>query len=228
MNRFVGTCLLVASLATFPAGAHEAGDIIIRSGIIHVSPNEDSDRINVAGLATLDGVEVDTDTQLGITGTYMLSNRLGIGLVGSTPFEHEIKIENTSVTAGTTKHLPPVVLLQYYFGESSDRFRPYVGLGVNTTIFFDEDVDDELNTALDTIVGVPAGTVDADLELDQSWGAAGEIGFDYQLNDRWGINGAVWYVDLSTEATVKTAAGNVDFDVDLDPIVYMLGLSYKF
>ncbi len=228
MKTIAGICLLAGGLAAMPSFAHEAGDIIVRGGIAHASPNDDSDRINVAGLAMLDGVEVDSDTQLGITATYMLSDRLGIELLASTPFEHDISIENTPIKAGTTKHLPPTLSMQYFFGRPSYAFRPYVGLGVNTTIFFDEDVDPELNAALDTIVGLPAGSVDADLELDQSWGIAGQVGFDYRLNDRWGINGAIWYIDLSTEATVKTAVADVDFDVDVDPFVYMLGLSYTF
>ena len=41
------------------------------------------------------------------------------------------------------------------------------------------------------------------------------------------LNAQVRYIDISTDATVKTTAGNVDFDVDIDPMVYMIGLGFK-
>ena len=228
MKKTVGLMLAGALLVSPVANAHEAGDIILRGGFANVSPQEDSDRINVAGLATLDGVTVDGNTQIGITATYMLSDSLGIEVLAATPFEHDIAIKNASVRAGSTKHLPPTVSLQYFFGSSGSAFRPYVGAGINTTIFFSEDVDPQLNAALDGIAGVAPGTVNASLELDQSWGLAVQAGFDYRLNDTWGVNAAIWYIDISTDATIKTPLPDVTFGVDVDPFVYMVGLSYKF
>ncbi len=61
-----------------PTMAYEQGDWIIRAGAADVDPDTDSDKIDIAGLATLDGVDVDDDTQLGITGTYMLTDSWGI------------------------------------------------------------------------------------------------------------------------------------------------------
>ncbi len=227
ISHLVGLVVLLLGLSS-PALAHEKGDFILRAGAANVSPNEDSDRIDIAGLAVLDGVTVDSNTQLGITLTYMLTENLGLGVLAATPFEHDIAIENAPVKAGSTKHLPPTITLQYFFGESSDAFRPYVGAGINNTTFFEEDVDPQLNAALDGIVGLPAGTVDASLDLDASWGLALEAGFDYKLGDNWGINGAIWYIDISTDATVSTAVADVPFGVDIDPLVFMFGLSYTF
>lgn len=227
--RYTQLFLLVLMLASGPSAlAHEKGDIILRGGAANVSPNEDSDRIDIAGLAVLDGVTVAANTQVGITLTYMLSDRFGIGVLASTPFEHDIAIENAPVKAGSTKHLPPTVTLQYFFGESSDAFRPYVGAGINNTTFFEEKTDPQLNAALEGIIGVPAGTIDSRLDLDPSWGLAAEVGFDYSLGDNWGINAAIWYIDISTDATISTQAADVKFNVDIDPFVYMIGLSYTF
>ncbi len=220
--------LLVLLALTLPgAYAHEEGDWIVRLGPTTVAPNEDSDVIDVAGLVTLPGVDVGDDTQLGITATYMLTNNWGIELLAATPFQHTIKISDIGLKAGDTKHLPPTLMAQYYFNAASD-FRPYVGVGVNSTIFFEEDVSDELNLALDGIVGLPPGTVDADLSLDQSWGLSAQIGFDYMVNDNWLINGAVWYTDIDTEAKIKTAIADVKFDVEIDPYVYILSVGYRF
>ncbi|MCB1645650.1 MAG: outer membrane beta-barrel protein [Pseudomonadales bacterium] len=219
---------LMIGMISFQAHAHSAGDMILRAGAISVNPNEDSDRIDVAGLATLQGVNVDLDTQLGLTGVYMLTDNVGIELLAATPFTHDIKVKGTTIKAGDAKQLPPTISLQYYFGEASSQFRPYAAVGFNTTIFFDEDVSQQLNSALDGIVGLPAGTVDASLELDPSYGLSAEVGFDYMLNDNWMINGAIWYADIDTTATIKTAVANVSFDVDIDPFVYFISVGYKF
>ena len=84
--KVIGLVLLVA--CGFSAQAHEKGDFIVRGGLANVSPNEDSDRIDIAGLAVLDGVTVDANTQLGLTFTYMLTSNVGVTLLAATPFEH--------------------------------------------------------------------------------------------------------------------------------------------
>jgi outer membrane protein len=208
--------------------AHEAGDWIVRAGPIFANPNEDSDSIDVAGIVTLPGVDVGDETQLGLTGVYMLSDRWGLELLAATPFTHDIDLSDLPVKAGSTKQLPPTLSLQYYPEIGGPKFNPYFGIGVNATIFFEEDVDDELNLALDGIVGLPAGTVDADLKLDDSWGVAAQIGFDYMLSDNLLINGAIWWIDIDTEAKISTAIADVKFDVEIDPVVYFISIGYKF
>lgn len=220
--------LFLAMLVAIPAMAHEDGDVIVRVGAAMVDPDVSSDVIDVAGIVTLPGVDVDDNTQVGITAAWMWTSNVGIELLASTPFTHDIEVADVGVKAGDTKHLPPTLMLQYYPIAGNVKFNPYVGIGVNTTIFFDEDVDDELNAALDGIVGLPPGTVDADLDLDQSWGLAAQVGFDYMIDEKWLINGAIWYIDIDTEAKISTAIADVKFDVEIDPWVYMLSVGYKF
>ena len=57
----------LAMLLAAPAVAHEEGDWIVRVGAATVAPDESSDVIDVAGLVTLPGVDVDDNTQVGIT-----------------------------------------------------------------------------------------------------------------------------------------------------------------
>ena len=220
--------LILSVIIAQPAMGHEKGDWILRGGAIVVAPDESSDAIDVAGIVTLPGVDVGNETQVGITGTYMLSESLGLELLAATPFTHDIDLSDLPIKAGSTKQLPPTLSLQYYFGESSAAFRPFVGVGLNATIFFEEDVSSELNAALDGIVGLPAGTVDADLSLDDSYGLAAQVGFDYMINENWLINGTVWWMDIDTEAKVSTAVADVKFDVEIDPVVYLLSVGYRF
>ena len=216
-----GSLLLGAASVT----AYEAGDFIVRAGAANVDPNDDSDALELNG-AALAGTEaeVDDDTQLGLTFTYMLTNHIGVGLLAATPFEHDLKADmggGVKYDAGSAKHLPPTVTLQYFPMDGASKFQPYVGVGVNYTKFFDEDVDSELENALSLTGG--------DLELDDSWGWAAQVGFDYALDERWLLNASVWYLDLQTDAKFKFDQPVViEADVDVDPWVYMIGIGYKF
>jgi outer membrane protein len=103
--------------------------------------------------------------------------------------------------------------------KAESRFQPYAGVGINYTKFFEEDVASEL----EGIVG--AG---GKLKLDDSWGVAFELGMDYALSDRWVVNAAVWYIDIDTDAKFNFPGAEVKTKVDIDPLVYMVGIGYKF
>jgi len=227
------TKLAVAVTAAIAAGgaltaqAHEAGDIIIRAGIANVDPSGDSESIVLpTEPATVlpGGVDVDDDTQLSIIGTWMVTDNWGLELLAATPFEHDITQPDLGIDAGSTKHLPPTLSLQYYPRGGSDGWQPYVGIGVNYTYFFDEDIDPALGDALGAVLGATS----AQLELEDSFGLAGQVGVDIPLNDNWMLNAGVWYIDIGTTADVRTDVGTVSFDVDIDPWVYNVGIAYKF
>jgi outer membrane protein len=219
---------LVAALAggSLAVQAHEKGDMIIRFGATTVEPDADSDAINLPGVPTL-RADVDDDTQLGIIPAWMITDKIGLELLAATPFEHDISVGGKGVPdidAGSTKHLPPTLSLQFYPLGGNSGWQPYVGVGVNYTYFFDEDVDGELKDALGAILGAEK----ASLSLSDSWGLSAQAGVDIPLGNQWGINLAVWYIDISTEAKIKTDVGTVKFDVDIDPWVYNIGVFYRF
>lgn len=219
---------LVAALAggSLAAQAYEKGDMIIRLGATMVDPDADSDAINLPGVPTL-RADVDDDTQLGIIPAWMITDKIGLELLAATPFEHDISVGGKGVgdiDAGSTKHLPPTLSLQFYPLGGNSGWQPYVGVGVNWTYFFDEDVDGELKDALGEILGAEK----ASLSLSDSWGLSAQAGVDIPLGNQWGINLAVWYIDISTEAKLKTDVGTVEFDVDIDPWVYNVGIFYRF
>ena len=223
--------LSTAVMATLMSGAlsvqaYEEGDWIVRVGAVTVAPNESSDNIVLPTdpVTVLKGASVGDDTQLGLIGAYMLTNTVGIELLASTPFEHDISVRGTSIDAGTTKQLPPTLSLQWYPRGGQDGWQPYLGMGVNYTIFFDEEVDPDLENALGALLG--ASTVD--LELDDSIGISAQAGVDFPLSENLSLNLGVWYIDLGTTATIKTDVGRVKFDVDIDPLVYNVGIAYRF
>lgn len=213
--------------------AYEAGDMIFRAGIASVQPNDDSDPLTLNGteLSTLGlglprtEVQVDGNSQLGLTFTYMLNQHWAIDVLAATPFKHEIHAGALGVQAGEAKHLPPTVSLQYYPMGGGSNIQPFVGLGLNYTTFFSEEVDSELNTTLATL----GATGDADMSLDDSWGLAMQAGIDYKYNEHWILNGTIWYTDIETSADINVPGlGVLKTDVTIDPWVYMLSVGYLF
>jgi outer membrane protein len=216
--------------------AYEQGDWILRLGATTVAPDTNSDDINLPG-GLVAKAEVDNDTQLGIIPAYMLTDSWAIEVLAATPFEHNIEaqgqgaINGTNLDAGSTKHLPPTVSLQWYPRGGQSGWQPYIGAGLNYTIFFDEKTDGQLVSLLGDLT---AGAVnDADLNLDDSFGLAAQAGVDIPIDDHWAINAEVWYIDLGTQAEITAkangaTAAKVKFDVQLDPWVYNIGIAYRF
>lgn len=160
---------------------------------------------------------VNSDTQLGLTFGYMFTDNISLEVLAATPFSHNISVNGFGELA-ETKHLPPTFMVQYYFGESNSKFRPYVGAGINYTVFFSE----ELNSKAKNDVGL------SDLSLKDSWGLAANVGLDYSLNEDWFLNASVWYADIDTTASYKAGGKQYSTKVEIDPWVFMIGGGYKF
>ncbi len=208
------------------AQAYEAGDMILRVGAASVNPEDESDEAKIGGTDVADilgvssvTVSADDNIQIGITGTYMLTPNWGIELLAATPFSHDVDlvVDGSGEKLGSIKHLPPTLSLQYYFMGSGSKFQPYVGVGLNYTLFFSEELTGDAEDA-----GF------SNLKLDDSIGLAVEAGFDYAIDEHWLINAAVWKIDIGTTAEVDLAGSTVEVDYDLDPWAFMVGVGYKF
>lgn len=197
---------VVSLVGSGQALAYGAGDVYTRIGVAKVSPKGGNGTLDTA-LGDL-AVDVQDKTDFAFTLGYRFHDKFGVELLAALPFEHDIHLNGANIAS--TKHLPPTLTLQYYpLGGSDARVQPYAGVGVNYTRFSSEQVD---------IEGV-------DLHLDNSWGAAGQVGVDLLIDEHWALNAAAWYLDIDTDASVGgSAAGSVE----IDPVVVMAGVSYRF
>jgi len=232
MNKsLLGASLIALAIAAPLAHAHQAGDILVRAGAITVNPNTDSSSVKVdqgplrgadlGGKATL-----GSDTQLGLNFAYMITDHLGIELLAATPFEHEVKIKGTALSAangklGSFKQLPPTLSLVYYPLDAKSAFQPYVGAGVNYTWMYDEHVGSEARA-----------NGFSNFNTKNSWGMAFQVGADYMLTDNILINAQMRYINIDTRATVENDAvapgTRARVNVDADPFIYMVGVGYRF
>lgn len=190
---------LLGATAVDTAVAFDQGDWLIRFGFSDFDPKSDNSPI----------VSVDSAWGATLNFTYMMTDNWAVELLAAWPYEHDISLVG-GPEVGSTEHLPPTVSLQYHFMADS-AFQPYVGLGVNYTLFFSEETYGPLEGA--------------DLSLDDSWGLAYELGADFMLGEAWFLNANFRYIDIETDASV-----NGDFlgTVEIDPWLYGAHLGFRF
>ncbi|MEZ5903356.1 MAG: OmpW family protein [Alphaproteobacteria bacterium] len=203
----LGTVLGV--IAT-PALARDLGDPLskerfqIRGRVIGVLADGDG-RESVTSLKT----DVDNAVTPEVDFTYFFTDHIGAELIAATS-EHTISAGPNTV--GDAWILPPTLTLQYHF-TPDEKFSPYVGAGLNYSMFYGEDEAAGFNS----------------LDVDGGVGYALQAGFDYWINDHWGVNFDAKYVDLEVDVDVNLGATPLSAnDVDLDPWIVGAGISYRF
>lgn len=200
--------------------AHQAGDVILRMGGVFVEANSSSK----TKTSTEVKLEVNNNAQVGLTATYMLTDKLGVELLGATPFSHKVRATVPALGANLgdvakVKHLPPSLYAQYYFLDKDSGSRPYIGAGLNYTRFF---------SAKSTRADI------TNLKVKKhSFGPVVNAGIDIKLANNLYLNTAMWYTRIKTTAKFDTEAPlpaipNHEVKIKLDPIVYFAGLSYSF
>lgn len=204
MKPLYRSLLVAAAAAAFmlspAANAHEKGDWLLRVGVGHVDPKSDNGDI----------ASVDSGTALVFNGTYFFTPNVGFEILAATPFSHDIELAADGTKVGEVKHLPPTFSLQYHF-DTAGAFNPYVGAGLNYTLFFDEDTEGPL-----------AGT---SLKLDDSIGLAAQLGADIEVSETISLNFDVRWIDINTDAELDGAALE---EVEIDPVVYSLTAVWEF
>ncbi|OOS00350.1 hypothetical protein B0187_02375 [Haemophilus paracuniculus] len=219
MKKAVLTIALGSLLVAGSAMAHQAGSTIVRAGGVIVQANSTS----TTKTATEIKLKVQNNAQLGLTATHMLTDNIGVELLGATPFSHKIKAKVPALNANLgrvaiVKQLPPSLYAQYYFGNAQSPVRPYVGAGLNYTRFYNARSVHPLVKELNVKKHSFAPVVNA--------------GLDVKLTDELYFNAAAWYTRIKTTAKFKTPAvtGQSVHEVKLklDPMVYFAGFGYKF
>ncbi|GLK77198.1 outer membrane protein [Methylopila jiangsuensis] len=117
------------------------------------------------------------------------------------------------VNVGDTWVLPATVMAQYHF-TNFGAFKPYVGVGLNYSIFFGEDA---------------AGGVVRKVKLKNSVGPAAQVGFDYMIDEHWGVNFDVKYIHMRPKIDIATAGGgSIRGKAKINPWVVGAGVTYRF
>jgi outer membrane protein len=181
-----------------------------RFRVISVQPDQKATIETIGG-----NVDISNTIAPELDFTYFFSKNWSAELILGTT-KHDVKAISTAVgdiELGNVWLLPPTLTLQYHF--ATEGLRPYLGAGLNYTIFYNAD----------------QGPTADNVSYDNSVGVAFQGGFDFDLNEKWFLNFDAKYILLSTTATVDATSAlgaTVKADVDINPLIIGVGVGMKF
>jgi len=198
----------------------------IRVGIADLTIHSSSPNLSSNGPAFLTpqpaGLTIGDATTLLLSYTRKLDEHWEFDLEAGVPPEHDAYGRGMLAPFGTiarVKQLSPTVLLNYNFGAPENRFRPFVGAGVNYTHFYD---------AESTAAGNLASGGPTKITLSDSVGLALQIGASYRIDERWSLVGSVLAAKVKSDMTAVTGSIERKTTIDFQPVVYTLGVAYSF
>ncbi len=191
-----------------------AGDFLVRGRLLAVVPQESGHDDQLGGKISVGNAVVPE-----VDFTYYFTDYIAAELIAATT-RHSVKDKNSSIGNLDLGHvwlLPPTLTVQVHpLGRS--RFDPYIGAGINYTIFYGQGGTQDI-----------AGQK-AKVNYDNDFGYAFQAGFNYQIDDSWFFNLDVKKLYVSTTASVVLdGVGEATrANVDLDPWLIGVGLGYRF
>ena len=142
--------------------------------------------------------------------SYFFTKNIAAELVLTWP--QQVNITANGTDAGKITALPPSLLAQYHFTDLG-AFKPYVGAGINYTLFGNRQ----------NFYGPGAG-----LQVEpSSVGFVGQVGMDYMLDKNWGLNVDVKYATIATNVQAVSGGANLG-KLTLNPWMPAVGVTYKF
>lgn len=195
-----------------PGVGKKAGDFMVRLRGTLVAPSETATVKPIGGKA-----QVENDFIPEVDFSYFITDNIAVELIAGTS-KHKVKSTGSALGAdlplGSVRLLPPTLTLQYHF-LTKEMFSPYVGAGINYTLFYNEKT--------------PGGSSPVkSIDYENRFGFALQAGLDIQIDKNWYVNLDVKKIWLGTDVKIGTTIGAVSADVDLDPWVASFGIGYKF
>ena len=216
---------LVATVLAGPARAQDTqSPWQLRVRALGVLPDTSGSSVNVQGVPSLSspnsGLSIDNSFVPELDVSYYFTSNIATELVlGVTPHNINGTGQLAGLYVGKSWLLPPTLMAQYHFTDFG-HFKPYVGLGVNYTIFFSQTPGYTPNNA---------GLSVTNLTVNNSFGGAAQIGFDYMIDSHWGFNMDVKKLLLrpTYNATVNNTIP-VSGTANIDPWLIGAGITYRF
>ena len=218
------------------------GEFMVRLGVSYVSPEQESSPFKYAVLQHLNFYNTRWDFNSDTTTNFSMAWRplehwgAELMLIGAAQYDVNLQgfgatLGNGSIPLGDFEATSSNAFINWYPVGDQYFMRPYTGIGINYTDYHDASLDGELQAFL---AQSDAATGNGDLRLSYSWGPAAQLGADFSFgpDNNFLANIAVLYFKSDSDATITfpTAAGfqRLYSDVDYDPWVFNLGLSYRF
>ncbi|MHC5307899.1 OmpW/AlkL family protein [Bartonella sp. LJL80] len=239
MKKLIGSSLVAITAALSFSSSASAADVQGTQPVVQEAQSPWQIRVRALGVVPRDkghvsqipdsGMDFSSTVIPELDITYYFTNNIAAELILGTTYSSIDGSGSLSAAGagklGKTWILPPTLTLQYHFTNFGN-FKPYVGAGVNYTIFYNTDAGKN-----------SAGIGMSDLNIDNTWGAAVQVGFDYMLDQHWGFNFDVKKLYLRPDwdgklnAATAGALGldrHVSGEAKLDPWLIGAGVTYRF
>lgn len=199
--------MLLASMATFAQAKSTAKEKApkwkVRLRIIDAIPPSTSYKLTASDVKISSSVVPELDF------SYYFNKFLAAELIlGTTHHKVSVKSSTASTELGKIWLLPPTLNLQFHYPIKN--FEPYVGAGINYTIFYG--AKDEA----------------ASLGYKNRAGFSTQLGFDYKIGKKFFLNFDMKKIFLKTDVTIKGTPSTVLSNVKVDPFVIGLGAGLQF
>ena len=200
--------MTVAAMAPAPVDAQET-PWSVRVAALDLDPANRSDAIPALGVPA-DAIHVNNKAFPELDVLYNFTPKIVAELVLTYPQRQQVSVSGVG-DIGTFKHLPPSLVVQYHFLPGG-QLDPYAGLGVNFTW---------ITSVHLSVPGV------GPLDLSKtSFGAVLDLGADLNFHSRWFASADIKYITpLQSDLF---AGGTKVSTVKVDPLLYSLGVGYRF
>jgi outer membrane protein len=135
----------------------------------------------------------------------------GPASLGSVPYAGQV--------ISSARWFAPTLLFNYKFFDENSALRPYIGVGVNYTNFYDR---------ISTTAGNAASGGPTKLYLPSSVGPAATIGLSYRLNDHWGFHASYGWAQVKTHLTADTDGVIRTTHISFGPQSVIVSAGYAF
>ena len=228
-NALFALCALTlaAGLAAPAARAQEhPNDVRLGLYYVHYAPNAD----DITGPGVPTGLNLGLEDTATLYAAYVrsITNHIaaelafgwppltktvahGPATVGSVPYDGQV--------IATARWLSPTFLVEYVFLDPESTLRPYVGLGVNYTQFYDR----QSTAAGNAVSGGPTS-----ISLPASIGPAATVGVTYRLSERWALHASYSAAKVHTTLTADTAGVIRTTHIDFWPLALVLSAGFSF
>jgi outer membrane protein len=162
------------------------------------------------GLVRRVSSDFDVELALGYPPLSKVEGR-GPATVGSVPYNGEI--------VSSARWLSPTFFVEYKFLPESSKLRPYIGVGVNYTAFYDRESTAQGNAGL----GGPTR-----LSLTSSLGPAGTVGLGYNVSGHWHLYTSYSISRVDTNITADTDGIVRTTRIKFGPQTWVVSGGYSF
>ena len=199
----VALAALVGALAIPQMASAAAGDFLIHLRGVGVLPDESATVTPLGGTVKINNYYVP-EVDVG----YFFTDNISAEVIAAVTKHKARATAAGGIPLGSVWLLPPTVTVKYHFTPDK-MISPYIGAGINYTLFYGTSNPPGLH-----------------MHYNQSVGPAVQFGFDAKLDKHWVFNVDVKKIWMETDVSIN--AGAIKAKVNIDPWLVGAGVGYRF